>query len=365
MSFWIIFIIISLLWGIITLLQKNPSRFFSDSYVLLLWFVAAFRYNIGTDYSNYEVLYYILNSQNVVFNESIINVIIYVLRELNFKSQMLFVVYETIIVVFFYSGIRYFAKNEKQVMLVLLIYAFFPRCYFNSMNQIKQAVSISIIFWSSKYVIEKNFIKFLGGVIVASLFHFSAIVFIFLYFWRARDIKTRLSLLCISFFLILRYLGFSELLIDKVVNYIPGFDTYLAYVSGYNNKAATISGVFYVVLSFYLFILNVKPKIKDAKIVFLLNMTLLSLCFISVISGQSAIARFRDYFLLFFSVCFGIYIEEWIKRYKSYWPYVFTVFMSLYFLYSLNNLVAGFDGDTLVGGSSGNINYEFNFDLYE
>lgn len=365
MSFWIAFTVVSLFWGIVTLLQKNPSRFFSDLYVVLLWFIAAFRYNIGTDYTNYEVLYYVLNSQDFILNDSIINVIIYALRELNFKSQMLFVVYETIIVAFLYSGIRYFAKNEKQVMLALLIYAFFPRCYFNSMNQIKQAVSISIIFWSAKYIIERKFFSYLCSVIIATLFHFSAVIFVLLYFWKVKNPKVRSSLFYVFVFFILRYLGLAELIIDKVVNYIPGFDEYLKYANGYNNKTATISGVFYVVLPLYILILSVKPKLKDIKILFLINMTFLGVCFIAIVSGQSAVARFRDYFLLFFAVGFGIYIDEWIKQYKSYLPYAFAVLMSLYFLNSLDNLSNGFGGDAFVGESSGNIEYEFNFDLYD
>ena len=86
----------------------------------------------------------------------------------------------------------------------------------------RQAIAIGICFYLLKYIENKQFIKFLIGVFIASLFHFSAIVYIVSYFIYRIQISDKIrdvSLLLVLFTFAFKekiFLLFAPLLKDNV-----------------------------------------------------------------------------------------------------------------------------------------------------
>ncbi len=97
--------------------------------------------------------------------------------KLNVTEQIyLFVVASTIIIPIAYIWIR----NSKIPELSVIIYITLGFFTF-SFSGLRQAIAISVVFFSFKYIQEKKLVKFLICIVLAMSFHTSAIVFILAY----------------------------------------------------------------------------------------------------------------------------------------------------------------------------------------
>lgn len=71
-------------------------------------------------------------------------------------------------------------KNSKMVWLS--VFLFFTLGYFGAiMNTIRHQIAIVILLFSYNYIRENKFIKFIGIVLIAPLFHNTAIIFLVAY----------------------------------------------------------------------------------------------------------------------------------------------------------------------------------------
>ncbi len=81
----------------------------------------------------------------------------------------------------FFNGAIYFKKKcEYSLTLMVSIYLFVYYCAF--LNYGRQGLSISLLWYSLKYINEKNFKKFLLVILFASNIHLSSIIFLPIYF---------------------------------------------------------------------------------------------------------------------------------------------------------------------------------------
>jgi hypothetical protein len=103
-----------------------------------------------------------------------------------------------LISVFLWKTLKYFTENK---LLALLIY--FSLLFFHlDMNLMRQALAVSIFFYSLKYIIQKNFFKYILFILLGFLFHWSIIIFLPLYFFiNKRFSTTLLSSLVVCFVL--------------------------------------------------------------------------------------------------------------------------------------------------------------------
>lgn len=164
---------------------KKNSNFWLILCIAPVVFVSTIRYGVGTDYFSYIESYnYVAQnfSISLVFNyyQEPLNVILYYLSYILFHSELaMFFIYSFITMVFIVCGIKNF-RNDISIPFALFI--FYMTQYHVSYNGIRQMVAVSIIFFSYKYVIDRKFTKYLLYVILAALFHKSAIFMILLYF---------------------------------------------------------------------------------------------------------------------------------------------------------------------------------------
>lgn len=73
-----------------------------------------------------------------------------------------------------------FKKYSRNIAVSVLLY-YAMGYYTNTFNNVRQSLALSIIFCVIPFLVERKFWKFLIGVIIASLFHYSAIVMLIVY----------------------------------------------------------------------------------------------------------------------------------------------------------------------------------------
>ena len=150
--------------------------------------IAAFRVNVGTDYTNYIYIY--IKNANTSFIEwfmrsrsfSGTRFLVWLIGYLAgiFRSkEVFFGIFSCITVIPVAKTLR----NEYNNSICFLSYfIFLMTLYMTSLNICKQLAAASIVFWGLRYVYERKFLKYCFIIFVASMLHVTAIISIFMYF---------------------------------------------------------------------------------------------------------------------------------------------------------------------------------------
>ncbi|MCW2782060.1 MAG: hypothetical protein JWR35_2509 [Marmoricola sp.] len=165
---------------------KSLSRWiFAVLAGLVLTFVAAFRWRVGTDYDTYALVYdrykSVPWSDLRPLREPGINVIAKIGQFINDDYASMFAVAAVITVGL---TVRTIYRNSTAFALSIALYIL-TSTWQGSFNGIRQYVACAILFAGHRYILERKFRKYLLVVLVASLFHISAIVMVLLY-WVPR-----------------------------------------------------------------------------------------------------------------------------------------------------------------------------------
>lgn len=160
----------------------------------------------------------------------------------------------------YYSVGRFILKYSNYPWLSIILflsYSFFT--FF--MGTIRQAIAISILLYSFKYLLNGNLCKFLIIVILASFFHITAVFFSFAYL--SRYIKPSLkNYSLIALFAIIGLLSFN-LILSKLFSI---FSMYEHYDGGKYFGETRIASILYVVISFSILIISgniIKKRISS------------------------------------------------------------------------------------------------------
>ncbi len=160
--------------------QKKLSYFFAFLSIIILTLFATFRaYSVGTDINVYGLKIFnsalsFSNFQNffsTVQNEHLYYVINYIISHIfgDFRFYLFF--YHLFISIIVYK-IAY--KSEENLINYILV---FLLLVFNStFNILRQSIAIFIILYSYHFLKEKNYLKYIIAVLIAQLFHSSAIM---------------------------------------------------------------------------------------------------------------------------------------------------------------------------------------------
>lgn len=161
--------------------------------------LAALRYQVGTDYTVYltEKIPGVLNNWDVGI-EPLYRLLIKV-GSLWGNYQLIFVLTHFIIIYFISESV----VKESKFFLVSVI-AFWGTGFFNySLNIMRQSIAMSIFLYALQFI-DKDKKKYFIYIIIACLFHTSAIIYIFYYFIRKINVKGNISLLLLLIFWILK-----------------------------------------------------------------------------------------------------------------------------------------------------------------
>lgn len=266
---------------------------------ILLFIVAVcflgLRYDVGTDYQNYERIFYY---GDIFFLEPGNQLLYYI--------ATLFHGDETKILFFLYSFLTYlflfltFQNKKFNYSLTACLVIIFTLTFLA--NGIRQALAISIFLFSYRYIEERKLLKYTILTILAVLFHTSLIIVWPLYFIVNHSFKIQYYVALYLLSIILSQVGIDQLLrpFMHILEIIPEYSNHVE-----NNAEGYLSfGIlFRVLIYFVLFLLLLKHKYHEREPI-LFNMYYLSILLFNIRIGSYIVNRvvvifdFYQYFLL-------------------------------------------------------------------
>lgn len=226
-------------------IRRRLKLFVAISLVIPI-LIGGFRYGVGTDYFNYINLYNShikLSFGEFVESNGFGELLFFVLEKIAYTvsrdSRVIFIVSVGLTIIFFYLGIK--AYKIKYPGLVYLLYL--TTIFSMTLNAIRQGIAMSLVFFASTFILRAEKVKYMLTIIVAGLFHISALLLLPIYFLgrfvdgnsAIKDKKIMNSSEYVKYFI---RIAFSIVVISLIclnafalVLSIPGFEKYELYLS--------------------------------------------------------------------------------------------------------------------------------------
>lgn len=285
------------------LLRVNNCRFGLFCASLAPMMVAALRYEVGTDYRGtyYCGFFRIMDRGNVDGFEIGYYYFVKLIQIFTDNPYSLFVITSIIFVGMTYKSI---GELSDDIPFSILLF-FLTRYYFVGLNGVRQFISLSILAFSIKYVIEKNFKKFMLFILIASIFHYMSILFVPVYFLGRFKLSLKRIILFSVAVVVFFKLGFSFLL------FFLGGTKYGILLTKYNVCGIKFT-IFTIALNAILFFISYKNydvRKNDEKYIVFLN-------------------------IQFFAFLAALVIHTIPQMERVYWIYSFPIIVTLPYLLS-------------------------------
>ena len=214
------------------MLLKNYNKSSFLMIVLFCLMVVIFGFNKGNaDFENYKTMYESLSdNSSYIYNYYFKNLdigfryIFLLFYTLNFSYESMLFTLSLVGLFFILNFIRKFSINGH---IALLLYLIFP--FILDIVQIRTFVAMIFSIYSIQYLVNssrKSFIIYFMGIVVASLFHISSIVFLLFYIVKIKKSTTfKLLVITLNIFLyIILFIIFSGYNIP-IINNVSYFDS--------------------------------------------------------------------------------------------------------------------------------------------
>lgn len=224
--------------------KYNKKVYLIISFIIPM-LIGGLRYDVGTDYMSY--LEYYINHIDIDIGFTIISLVARLFD--NFK--VMFFTYNFLTLIFVYLALNNISKQNRSAALFLFLFLYFTTGF----NAIRQMLAVAILFYSYKYIVNKSFIKYLLFVMLASVFHSSAIITIIVYPIVISDNKFVKFIIYVS---LITFIIFFEKMILFIsnINYFSHYSIYISYTDSikFNNLS------FFIEMFFLLYVLRYKSK---------------------------------------------------------------------------------------------------------
>lgn len=191
--------------------------------------IASLRYNVGTDYRNYVDLYKIYSNLSIqeTFSSNLEIFFLIIIKMSYFFNdyQMMFAIFSFLTVLILYRVI-YEYKEKLSLGFMFFLYLFLY--YTTSFNIIRQALAVVIVAYSYKFILNREFKKFLITILIASMFHATALFFIPCYFVNLSNVKRKKIIRSIYLICLILIVANYNIIINLISN-IGMFEKYELY----------------------------------------------------------------------------------------------------------------------------------------
>jgi hypothetical protein len=215
--------------------EQNKNILFIFS-CLLLFLIAAFRGNIDKDYDGYVRVFNQPSLLTYIRYEPTFLLITFLVKHIFNNVQFLFIIYALLGV-----SLNYYAIKKLSDFWLLSVLIYFSNFFIlHEMTQIRAGVAAALILISIKPLFDRNLRDFLIITILASLFHYSAISALLLYFLNGRKIDILLFALLIPVSYLLYFLNIHITFIIELIP-VPAINSKFQiykYLSTVNNAYA-------------------------------------------------------------------------------------------------------------------------------
>ena len=190
------------------------------SVFLILFLLSAFRQNVGNDYAKYVEFMHLVNCDAYVPTEAGFNLLVKIIYGLSgFENYLLvFAVYAFVTIFLFLLAI-YEQSDEFPFTYFLFMTLGY---YFQSFSTVRYYLALAIALYSMKFVIRKQWGRFILLVVLGSFFHKSLLVILPLYFLASLTWK-KWQLVLIGFFCT-TFLFLQDFYLQVVVFLYPTYE---------------------------------------------------------------------------------------------------------------------------------------------
>ena len=262
---------------------------------LSFFVVSAIRYDVGTDYFYTYAPRYIslgqgLEISKIEFGYALIEKVCLLITK---DYAILFAVTSAIII-----GLTFYTiyRESPYPILSVTIY-FLMGFFFHSMNIMREYLAISILLFSYKFLVDKQYLKFIICGIIAFFLHSSSLIFIVAFLLCDREVFDLKRTIIVSIVLLI----FGKYIWHYVVELIVNHTRFAVYIGSKFDKSKLrlfdiiINSILYLIM-YYLY---KNCKNVGRKENFYLNMQACSLFFMTLAATMYLLFRLSFYFGIF------------------------------------------------------------------
>ncbi len=294
--------------------KNNRLNIFHFIALLLISIVAGFRYQVGNDWMAYKRYYdRMINSLEVRFDEQTMEYGYYVINKIFSQLEL------SHVFVFFvaaYLGWYFVFKSVPARLLPLsLFFLFTDEQFFLSMNLVRQFIAMGIFLFALRYVTSRSLFKYILMIMLASFFHYSAIILLLVYFLPFKKMYNQY--VWAGIFIVTLLLSGNQTLIESFLNalfYVTGQYELAAVYHTYFLSESFLRGVdsvglgfyFSVVMSFVILYFSKEiivkyPNSKQYFILFFIGVVIFNMFYMFMI-----IVRINNYFMILKSILLAL-----------------------------------------------------------
>ncbi|MGM9876375.1 MAG: EpsG family protein [Bacilli bacterium] len=327
----LIIILVSLLFKIFGVNIKNNKKYLLTIVIILTLFLGLRGPNVGLDMGNYynffvaaknsTIEYLYLHYDFEIGFKMLTKLISFIL----FDFRFYIVIISTLSMIGIYYLIKDYSKNYFASIFLFITFNFF--IYY--ICTLRQCLAISILLCSLSLLKRKNILCYVASVMIASLFHKTALVFLFLplfkYITFTSKMIVRYISLCVVLFII------KNPIIDVLTELI--YDQYIGY--------RDTSGEGYMMLLLILAVIigicfvNKKFDINKEENKYFTGMLLLALPFQILSTKQGLVARIVLYFTYSFIILIPNNLEIMKIKYRKILYPLFYILLFLFYVYQI------------------------------
>ncbi|CEJ70999.1 Transmembrane protein EpsG [Chryseobacterium oranimense G311] len=307
MAAYIILYLFSVFLSFYSYLKENTSKIPFLIFFIILGIFAGSRFNIGgSDYMVYELMYENTDKDfSDVFSPDyfllmatekgyIVLMSVFNYLGADFNTFLLFLGITCSIGLYFIFT-RY--SNIYGVLLMIFFAKGFLYYFFTAQRQI---IAMIICWLAIKFVVERKFLKFFLMVILASLFHTSAIMFLVIYFFCNIKIDNKKAIILLIISIALGALKIGTLIGMQISSFLPfGAEKLTDYLEEEGAAGANILNFIEIIPVLFVILMSrhrIESKIKYFNLFFNLYVFFVMITF--AFYDFAFIARLKGYFVI-------------------------------------------------------------------
>lgn len=313
----------------------NRKAFWVPLFILAIfssirsYFVGSDSINYTADFRNQLDINYFYFRPEVEYGYQILKYIILLFT----KNYFWLFFISSIIVLFCY--LSFFKKYSKDYFLSVFIFITFG-FYTFYFNGLRQGIAMAISILAIPFLFKDKFLKFFLIILIASLFHKTALIMVLFYFIINLKVKMEYKIIIVF----LGSLGLSSFVIEYLALVNNKYESY-AEVSEKSGGYLTL--LFYFLIGIFIYIYMKKYRITSIEFNKLAQLYFCGVAFLIPVAMLGAAASGPQRFLFYFVWTVTLLLPYIFYTIKIKYMYVLFIFLSIIYFYlttsSFSNLI--------------------------
>jgi len=324
------YLIYNIFFLLVLFLSKIEKKSIIFSLLLFIFIIlfASFRFDVGPDYDSYVAVYYSVVKYNLPVTP---DYLLFKYLSTNFSIYFdkgyigVFSIYFSVTFLLLYKVLK-----DRDILFFGLFAFLTFGFFFDSLDRIRQALSIAIFLYALRDIENNNLSKYLFKIFIAMFIHISAVLLIPLYFLA----KIRLSKVLLTIILILSIIinisGMNILLTEIIYSSVPYYSEKYIQTVFLTTYGSIGFGFIGKILAMYL-ILILSPVSYKLKTIMILGLSL-----IIIGNGNLNIDRFSDYLLSPFMIAFPLAMIKLRKKSEFIFLFPILIFFIVLFEFDIS-----------------------------